>query len=159
MRKSFTIVLQILPKWRALLKACTWPVRKVSRILNFRELRICEFGFFCGVMLILISPTYADKFDRFEFSVNFWQLFCLDVFWLVFDFCLFGFGNEKVMGARSGEYGGCGNIIVLILAKNSRTSNGVWAGALLRYKSQFLFFRKSGRFWRIVSHKLRITCR
>ena len=26
-------------------------------------------------------------------------------------------------------------------------------------KSQFLFFHKSGRFWRIASRKLRITCR
>ena len=32
---------------------------------------------------------YADKYGHFECSVNFWQLLCLHVFWLVFDFCLF----------------------------------------------------------------------
>ena len=58
----------------------TWSVQKVSGILNFCELRIFDFWFFWGVMLVLISLTYADKFSRFECSVNFWQLFCLDVF-------------------------------------------------------------------------------
>ena len=38
--------------------------------------------------------------------------------------------QEKVTGeGRSGEYSGCGNIIVLFLAKNSRTSNDVCAKA------------------------------
>ena len=36
-----------------------------------------------------MSLTYADKLDHFECSVNFLQLFCLDGFWLVIDFCLF----------------------------------------------------------------------
>ena len=67
----------------------TWSVQKVSRILNFRGLRIFDFRFFGGVMLVLISLIYAEKFDHFEWSVNCWQLFCLDVFWFVFDFCLF----------------------------------------------------------------------
>ena len=36
------------------------------------------------------------------------------------------FGNKKEsQGSRSGEYGGCGKIIVLFLEKNSRTSNDV----------------------------------
>ena len=96
----------------------TWSVQKVSKILNFRELRIFDLLFFCGVMSVLICLTYTDKFGHFECSVNFWQLFSLDVFWLTFDFCLFSFGNKKKsQGARSGEYGGCGNIIVLFLAK------------------------------------------
>ena len=106
---------------------------------------------FCGVMLILTSLTYADKFGHFECSVNFWQLFCSDVFCLVFDFCSFSFGNKKKsQGARSGEYGGRGNIIVLFLSKNSHTSNDMWAGALSWHKSQFLFFHKFGCFWRIA---------
>ena len=33
--------------------------------------------------------------------------------------------QKKSQGARSGEYGGCGIIRVLVLAKNSRTSNDV----------------------------------
>ena len=69
--------------------ANTWSVQKTSRNLNFRGLRIFNFRFFWGVMLVLMSLTYADKLGHFECSINFWQLFCLDVFWLVFDFCLF----------------------------------------------------------------------
>ena len=72
----------------------TWSVRKVSRILNSRELRIFDFRFFCGVMLVLISHTCADKFGHFECSINFRQLFSLDVIRFVFDFCLFSFGNK-----------------------------------------------------------------
>ena len=49
----------------------TWSVQKISRILNFRGLRIFDFRFFCGVMLVLISRTYADKFGHFECSGNF----------------------------------------------------------------------------------------
>ena len=60
--------------------------QKVSRILNFRGLRIFDFRFFCGIMLVLMFLIYADKYGRFEWSVNFWQLLCLHVFWLVFDF-------------------------------------------------------------------------
>ena len=33
--------------------------------------------------------------------------------------------RKKSQRARSGEYGGCGNIIVLFLAKNLRTGNDV----------------------------------
>ena len=75
---------------------CTWSVQKVSRILNFRGLRIFDFRFFSGVMLVLMSLTYADKLSHFECSVNFWQLFCLDVFWLVFDFCLFQKMDQRI---------------------------------------------------------------
>ena len=66
-------------------------------IANFEFSRITHirFSIFCGVMLVLISLTYTDKFGHFECSVNFWQLFCLDVFWVVFDFCFFSFGNNK----------------------------------------------------------------
>ena len=74
---------------------CTLSVQKVSRILNY-GLRMFNFWFFCGVMLVLISLTYADKFDHFECSVNFWQLFCSDVFWLVFDFCLFQKTDQRI---------------------------------------------------------------
>ncbi|KAG8307663.1 hypothetical protein J6590_016106 [Homalodisca vitripennis] len=39
---------------------------------------------------------------------------------------LFSFGNKnKSQGVRSGEYGGCGIISVLFLAKKSRTSSDV----------------------------------
>ncbi|KAG8322046.1 hypothetical protein J6590_031310 [Homalodisca vitripennis] len=58
----------------------------------------------------------------------------------------FSFGNKKKsQGARSGEYGGCGIINVLFFCQE------------VAYK-QNLFFHKSGRIWRIASHKLRITC-
>ena len=40
--------------------------------------------------------TYADKLGHCECSVNFWQLFCLDVFWLVFDFCLFQKMHQRI---------------------------------------------------------------
>ena len=49
----------------------TWSVQKASRILNLRGLRISDFRFFCGVMLVLTALTYADKFGHFECSVNF----------------------------------------------------------------------------------------
>ena len=70
--------------------------------------------------------------------------------------------QEKSQGDRSREYDGCGNIIVLFLGKNSRTSNDVWTGALSWCKSQFLFFHKSGSFWRIsdcfaqIAHNLQV---
>ena len=74
----------------------TWSVQKVSPILSFRGLRIFDFRFFFSIMLVLMSLTYADKIGHFECSVNFWQLFCLDVFWLVFDFCLFQKMDQKI---------------------------------------------------------------
>ena len=46
-------------------------VQKVSRILNFRGLRIFDFRFFCGVMLVLMFLIYADKYGHFECLVNF----------------------------------------------------------------------------------------
>ena len=57
-------------------------------VANFEFPRVTyiRFSIFCAVMLILTSLTYADNFGHFECSVNFWRLFCLDVFWLVFDF-------------------------------------------------------------------------
>ena len=60
-------------------------------IANFEFLPITyiRFWIFYGVILVFKSLTYADKFGHFECSVNFWQLFWLDVFRLVFDFCLF----------------------------------------------------------------------
>ena len=128
-------------------------------ITNFEFLRVMytRFSIFCSVMLVLIFIIYADKFCHFEYSVNFWQLgrvlARLRILLVQFR------EHEKVTRSRSGEYGGCGNIIVLFLGKNSRTSNDVWVGAQSWCKSQFLFFHKSGRFWRIASRKLRITCR
>ena len=55
-----------------------------------------QFSIFCDVMLLLISLTYVDKFDHFEYSFNFWQLYCLGVFWLVFDFCLFQKIDQRI---------------------------------------------------------------
>ena len=68
-------------------------------IANFEFPRVTyiRFKIFCGVMLVLTSLIYADKFGHFECSVNFWQLFCLDVFWLVFDFCLFKEMDQKII--------------------------------------------------------------
>ena len=39
-------------------------------IANF-EFRIFDCRFFCGVMLVLTSLTYAYKFGQFQYSVNF----------------------------------------------------------------------------------------
>ena len=73
---------------------------------------------------------------------------------------LFSFGNRKKSHrAMSGEYGGWRIVTVLLLAKNSRTSNEVWAGALSWCKSYELFFHKSGCFFRIAPRKRRWTCR
>ena len=46
-------------------------VQKVSRILNFRGLRIFDFRFFYGVMLVVMFLIYANKYDHFECSVHF----------------------------------------------------------------------------------------
>ena len=106
----------------------TWSVQKVSRILNFRWLRIFDFQFF----VVLCWYSYRSlMLDLFECSVNFLQLFCLEVFWLILDFYLFSFGNKKKsQGARSGKYSGRGNIFVLFLSKNLLTSNDMWTWAL-----------------------------
>ena len=88
----------------------TWSVRKVLRILNLSGLRIFDFRVFCVVMLILICLPHLCRQAQ---PLNV-QLFWLDVFWLVFDFCPFSFGSKKrSQGDRSGECCGCGNIIVL----------------------------------------------
>ena len=71
-------------------------VQNESRILNFRGLRIFDFRFFCGVMLILMFLIYADKYGHLECSVNFWQLVCLHVFRLIFDFCLFQKMDQRI---------------------------------------------------------------
>ena len=57
---------------------------EVCSILNFSGLRIFDFRFFCGVMLVLMFLIYAGKYSHFEFSFNFWHLLCLHVFWLAF---------------------------------------------------------------------------
>ena len=73
---------------------------------------------------------------------------------------LFIFGNRKKShGAMSDEYGGWGIVPVLFLAKNSRTSNEVSAGALSWCKSHEVFFHKSERFFRIASRERRWTYR
>ena len=60
---------------------------------------------------------------------------------------VFSFGKRKMStGAKSGEYGGWGMIMVLFLAKNSRTSIDVWAGALTYRKIYDWFFHNSMRF-------------
>ena len=70
---------------------------------------------------------------------------------------LFSFGNKKKsQGAKSGEYGG---MTVLFLAKKSRTSNDVLTGALSWCNIHDWLFHNSGRFFRIVSCKRRITSR
>ena len=62
-------------------------MREISKLLNvatvyevcsksianfeFPRLTYIQFSIFCGVMLVLMSLTYADKFGHFECSVNF----------------------------------------------------------------------------------------
>jgi len=72
--------------------------------------------------------------------------------WPVFpSTCLFFYINrKKSQGAMSGEYEGLGIVTVLFLAKKSRTSNEVWAGALSWCKSHELFLHKSGRFFGLL---------
>ena len=61
---------------------------------------------------------------------------------------LFIFENrKKSRGTMSGEYGGWGIVTVLFLAKNSRTSNEVWAGALSWCKSHELSLTSLSRNW------------
>ena len=67
--RHFIITLQLVLYKHFLLY--TWSVQKISSILNFRGLRIFNFRYFCGVMLVLVSLTYADEFGHFECSVNF----------------------------------------------------------------------------------------
>ena len=43
-----------------------------------------------------MSLTFADKLGHSECLVNFGQLLCLDVFWLVFDFCLFQKMDQRI---------------------------------------------------------------
>ena len=62
-------------------------------------------------------------------------------------------------GAKSGEYGGWGIISVLLVAKDSRTSIDVWAGALSWCKIHDWFFHNSVHFWRNASRNRRITSR
>ena len=71
-------------------------VQNILRILNCRGLRIFDFRFFCGVVLVLMLLIYADKYAHFECSVNFWQHLCLHVFWLVLDFCLFQNMDQRI---------------------------------------------------------------
>ena len=138
--------------------ACDMYVVCSKSIANFEFLRVYVYSIF-DFLWRYVGTHIPHLCWHFECSVNFWQLYYLYVFWLVFDFCLFSFGNKKKsQGARSGEYGDCSNIIVF-LAKNLLINNDVWAGALSWCKGQFVFFHKSGRFWRIASRKLRITCR
>ena len=83
----------------------TWSVQKISQNFKIPRVTYIRFSIFCGVMLVLISLTYTDKFGHFERSVNFWQLFCLDVCWLVFNFCLFQNTDQRICIKFSGWTG------------------------------------------------------
>ena len=73
---------------------------------------------------------------------------------------VFTFGKSKKSArAESGEYDGWGMITVLFLAKNSRISTDVWAGALSWCNIHDWFFHNSVSFWRIALHNRRITSR
>ena len=56
-------------------------------IANFEFARVTciLFSIICGATLVLVSLTCADEFVHFECSVNFWQLFFLDVVRVTFD--------------------------------------------------------------------------
>jgi len=58
--------------------------------------------------------------------------------------------RKKSHRAISGEYGGYGTIKLLFLAKNLRTSNEAWVGALSWCKSHELFFQKSRHFFSLL---------
>ena len=112
---------------------------------------------FCGVMLVLISLTYAAKFGLFECSVNFWQLFCLDVFGSSSLFASSVSGTRK--NHREPDLGNTVAAATLLCCFWPKFRAQATVCVLSWCKGQFLFFNKSGRFWRIASHKLHITCR
>ena len=73
---------------------------------------------------------------------------------------VFSLGKRKKSPAvKFGEYSGWGMITVLFLAKNSRTSNNMGAGALSWCKIHDWFYQNSVRFWRISSCNRSITSR
>ena len=47
-------------------------------------------------MLVLMFFIYADEYSHFDCSVNFSQLLCLHVFWLVFNFCIFQKMDQRI---------------------------------------------------------------
>ena len=53
---------------------CTWSVQKVSRILNFRGLRIFPIFDFLWRCVGTHTPHLCRQIRHFECSVNFWQL-------------------------------------------------------------------------------------
>ena len=55
---------------------------------KYREFWLRIFEFFWRYIGTHI-PHLCRQVRHFECSVNFWQLFCLDVFWHVFDFYIF----------------------------------------------------------------------
>ena len=67
--------------------------------------------------------------------------------------------RKKSAGSKFDEHGGWGIITVLFLAKNSRTSINVWAGALSCCKIQDWFFHNSLHYWQIASCNRRIPSR
>ena len=54
--------------------------------------------------------------------------------------------QKKVIGARSGEYVGCSNKVICLVAKNSLTDSAVWAGALSWCKIHELLAKRWGLF-------------
>ena len=91
---SFDVYLSA--SWTAKATAVNIEQRSFSMPYEVCLKSIANFQFFCGVMLVLMFLIYADKYGHFECSVNFWQLFCLHEFWLVFDFCLFEKMDQRI---------------------------------------------------------------
>ena len=62
----------------------------LKSIANFEFPRntYTRFSIFLMVLCWYSYPSLMPTSSAI-LNVNFWQLFCLDVFWLVFDFCLF----------------------------------------------------------------------
>ena len=129
-------------------------------IANFEFPRVTYilFSIFRGVMLVLISLIYDNKFGHFECTVNFWQTAILlrrvlaRLRFLPLQFR----EQEKVTSGKIWGIRWLRQHCCVVFGQNSRTSNDVWEGVLSLGKSQFLFFHKFGR---IASRKLLITCR
>ena len=94
----------------------------------------CGMAFRAAVVLLLMS-SMSPKCLHFNIS--------------------FIFGNrKKIIGARSGEYAGCSNTVICLVAKTSLTDSAVWAGALSWCKIQELLAENLGRFRLTFSRSL-----
>ena len=127
---------------------------------QFPRVTYIRFSIFCGAMSVLISCRLMSTSSAI---LNVQLIFDSYFPWTCFGSCsMFASSVSGTIKVTEGQI--CGirwlrQHYCLFLTTNSRINNDVWAGALSWCKSQFLFFHKSGRFCRIASRTLRITCR